>query len=172
MTIWATLLATALALPQPTPAKPPLRIGAYLRSGVTVHFAPSQTMGGVGGGAGVRLWYSKLWVAQTDWNFLTLVGRVAEWRIGAGIQRPGLWTPAALGTVSFLFGERLSFRTAEHPWPSTGPIVTGGLLLAPLRFTHEQRTISVLELGIGVKPDFPGTGITYSVGLLELGMVF
>lgn len=172
MTIWATMLATAVALPQPAPSSPPLRFGAYLRSGVTVHLAPSQTMGGIGGGAGVRLFVSKLWIAQADLNYLTLVGNVGEIRFGAGIQRPGTWTPAALATISMLIGERLSFRTVEHPWPSVGPVVTGGILLAPLRFTHANRTISVLELGIGAKPDFPGTGITYSLGLLEIGTVF
>jgi len=172
MTIWATMLATAVALPQPAQSNAAFRIGAYLRSGVTVHLAPSQTMGGMGGGAGVRLWFSNRWVAQADFNYLTLVGNVGEIRLGAGIQRPGMWTPTAMATVSMLIGDRLSFRTAEHPWPSVGPVVTGGITIAPLRFMHENRTISVLELGIGAKPDFPGAGITYSLGLLEIGAVF
>jgi hypothetical protein len=172
MTIWATMLATVVALPQAAPADSTFRVGAYLRSGVTVHLAPSLTMGGMGGGAGVRLWFSKFWVAQADLNYLTLIGHVGEIRLGAGIQRPGMWTPAALANISFLIGDRLSFRTAEHPWPSVGPVVTGGINIAPLRFIYQNRTISVLELGIGAKPDFPGTGITYSLGLLEIGSVF
>lgn len=172
MTIWAAMLATAVALPQPAKSNSTIRIGAYLRSGVTVHLAPSQSMGGMGGGAGVRLWYSNRWIAQADFNYLTLVGNVGEIRLAAGIQRPGMWTPAALATISMLIGERLSFHTAEHPWPSVGPVVTGGITIAPLRFMHENRTISVLEFGIGAKPDFPGTGVTYSIGLLEIGIVF
>ncbi len=172
MTIWATMLATAVALPQPAQSSSPFRVGAYLRSGVTVHFAPSQTMGGIGGGAGMRLWFSNKWIVQADCNYLTLVGNVGEIRLGAGIQRPGMWTPAALGTISMLIGDRLFFRTAEHPWPTVGPVVTGGITIAPLRFFYANKTISVLELGIGAKPDFPGAGITYSIGLLEIGTVF
>ncbi|HRI63259.1 MAG TPA: hypothetical protein PK156_03455 [Polyangium sp.] len=172
MTIWATLLATAISTPQPAPSIPPLRFAAYLRSGVTLHLAPSQSIGGLGGGAGVRFLYSNLWVAQADCNYFTLVGHVGEVRFGAGIQRPGLWSPAALGTISILFGERLSFRTADHPWPGAGPVVTGGIVLAPLRFIRDNQTISVLELGIGAKPDFPGVGLTYSIGILEIGRVF
>ena len=172
MTIWATMLATAVALPQPAQTKTPLHFGVYMRSGLTVFLAPSQTMGGIGGGGGVRLWFADRWVVQADCNYLTLVGHVGELRIGGGIQRPGMWTPAALATISVLFGERLSFRTADHPWPSAGPVITGGITLAPLRFRHENQTISVLELGIGAKPDLPGVGLTYSVGLLEIGYVF
>jgi hypothetical protein len=172
MTIWATVLATAVALPQPAQPSSTLRVAAYMRSGVTVHLAPSQTMGGIGGGAGLRLLFPKWWIAQADFNYLTLVGNVGEVRLGAGVQRPGMWTPAALASLSILFGDRLSFRTAEHPWPSVGPLVTGGISIAPLRFLYRNRTISVLELGIGAKPDFPGVGLTYSIGVLEIGNVF
>jgi hypothetical protein len=170
MTIWATVLATTMTVPQP--AAPPVRIAAYLRSGLTVHIAPSQTIGGLGGGVGVRLSFPKCWLAQADLNYLNLIGHVGELRFGGGIQRPGTWNPAALGTLSILFGDRLSFRTAEHPWPSSGPVVSAGISIAPLRFSRQNYTASVLELGIGVKPDFPGLGVTYSVGLLEIGHSF
>jgi len=172
MTLWATVLATAVALPQPAPVNQPLRIAAYLRSGLTVHIAPSQTIGGLGGGAGVRFSFPKFWLAQVDCSYLGLIGQAGELRFGGGVQRPGLWNPAALGTISILFGERLSFRTAEHPWPSSGPVITGGISLAPLRFTKDNRTVSMFELGIGIKPDFPGLGVTYSVGILEIGHTF
>lgn len=171
MTMLATLLATSVALSPPNVA-PPYRVAAYLRSGLTVHIAPSQSTGGLGGGAGVRFSFANRWVAQADCNYYALVGHVGELRLGGGLQRPGLWSPVALATASVLFGDRFSFRTNEHPWPSNGPIVTGGITLAPLRFTQHQRTISVLELGIGIKPDLPGVGVTYSLGLLEIGHTF
>ncbi len=172
MTIWATLLATSIAVPQSSPVKEPFHWTAYLRSGVTVHVAPSQSTGGLGGGAGVRMSFAKPWFVQADFNYLTLVGHVGELRLAGGIQRPGLWNPAVLFNGSVLLGQRLSFRTAEHPWPTSAPIVTGGIVVAPLRFTQQNRTVSVLELGIGVKPDFPGVGVTYSLGLLEVGHLF
>lgn len=172
MTIWATVLATSIAAPQSVPSQERFQWTAYVRSGVTVHAAPSQSTGGVGGGAGVRMSFAKVWLAQADFNYLTLVGHVGELRLAGGIQRPGLWSPAALFNVSFLLGQRLSFRTPEHPWPTSAPIVTAGIVVAPLRFTQLHQTVSVLELGIGVKPDFPGVGVTYSLGLLEIGHVF
>lgn len=170
MTILATVLATTITVPQP--ATPPMRIAAYLRAGLSVHSAPSQTIGGLGGGAGIRVSFPKFWLAQADLNYYGLIGHVGEVRLGGGIQRPGLWNPAALGMVSILFGQRLSFRTADHPWPSSGPVVSAGISLAPLRFSHKNYTASVLELGLGIKPDLPGVGMTYSIGLLEIGHSF
>jgi hypothetical protein len=172
MTLLSTVFATAVSLSQPAPVNQSLQIAAYLRWGLTVHIAPSQTIGGLGGGAGVRFSFSKIWLAQVDCSYLGLIGHAGEVRFGGGLQRPGLWSPAALGTISILFGERLSFRTAEHPWPSSGPVITGGISLAPLRFTKDNRTVSIFELGLGIKPDFPGVGITYSVGILEIGHTF
>lgn len=177
MTIWATMLATAVALPQPAPAPAPasapdVRVAAYLRSGLTVHIAPSQTIGGLGGGPGIRFSFPKRWFVQADLSYLGLIGNAGELRFGGGVQRSGLWTPSAIATISMLFGERFSFRTAEHPWPSSGPVITGGISLAPLRFTKDNRTVSLFELGVGIKPDFPGVGLTYSVGILEIGHTF
>lgn len=144
----------------------------YARTGLSLYLSPTKTQGGLGGGFGVRDVISDAFLVQADASYLTLLGNVAEVRLGAGVQRPGTWSPAALVTGSILIGEGLSFLTAEHPYPSRHPRWSLGVELSPFRFSSEKTSISVLPLGIGWGLELPGVGWHYKVGLLEVATRF
>jgi hypothetical protein len=44
--------------------------------------------------------------------------------------------------------------------------------IAPLRFSHQGTQVSLLELGVGVGTDLPGTGMSWQLGLVEAGVSF
>ena len=155
---------------EPSPARH--RFSAYFTSGAQVYLSSARTIGGVGGGIGVRDTVDDVFVLQADLSYLALFGNGGSLRIGAGVQRPGTWAPAALLTVSTLFGERLSFLTPEHPTRLAGPAMSVGLTLAPVRFDMQSVQFSLLQLGLGAGSDLPGLGLNYSVGLLEVGATF
>lgn len=174
-----TLLALGLGLvawPTTTRAEAPVatghRFSLYTTAGAQVYLSDQRTLGGVGGGLGVRDTLDGRFLFQADFSYLSLLGNAGSVRVGAGVQRRGLWAPAALLTVTSLFGEHLSFLTPEHPRPVPGPAVSLGVTLAPVRFDLREVQVSVLQLGIGVGSDFPGLGVHYSVGLLEAGVSF
>ncbi|MCY1079351.1 hypothetical protein [Archangium lansingense] len=148
------------------------RFSAYVTSGAQIYLSSARTIGGVGGGIGVRDTVNDLFILQADLSYLALLGNGGALRVGAGVQRPGTWSPAALLTVNTLFGERLSFLTPEHPARIPGPAVSVGLTLAPVRFDVQSVQFSILELGLGVGSDLPGLGLNYSVGVLEVGATF
>jgi hypothetical protein len=50
--------------------------------------------------------------------------------------------------------------------------VSLGVTVAPLRFVLQGTEVSLLQLGVGLGTDFPGLGITYSLGLMEVGTAF
>lgn len=148
------------------------RFSAYFTSGAQVYLSDARTIGGAGGGIGVRDTVNDLFILQADLSYLALLGNAGALRVGAGVQRPGTWAPAALLTVSTLFGERLSFLTPAHPARLPGPAMSVGLTLAPVRFDMQSVQFSLLQLGLGVGSDLPGLGLNYSVGLLEVGATF
>lgn len=155
------------------PAPPPThRLSAYVTATAQVYLSAARTVGGVGGGVGVRDTVKDFILVQADLSYLALLGNAASLRVAAGVQRPGTYSPAALLTVSTLFGDHLSFLTPEHPERLTGPALALGVQLAPLRFDLKDVQLSVLQLGIGVGSDFPGTGVAYSVELLQVGATF
>jgi hypothetical protein len=175
----ALALSGTLALAQePTAApaassEPPAhRLTVYARSGLSVYLSDARTAGGVGGGFGVRDTLEDRFILQADASYLLALGNAVEVRVGAGVQRRGTYTPAALLVLSGLMGNQLRFLTPAHPSPVEGPALSLGLQLAPLRFTHEGLQLSVLELGVGVGSDLPGTGVAWHVGLLEVGTSF
>jgi|GEM_PF-1711405 len=137
-----------------------------------VYLSDARTQGGVGGGVGVRDTLHERFILQADLNYLMMVGNVGALRLGAGVQRRGTYTPAALLTLTTLFGSHLSFLSAEHPTPVRGPGVALGVSLAPLRFSRAGMQLSLLELGVGIGNDLPGWGVSYQLGLLEVGTNF
>jgi hypothetical protein len=172
----ALALGTLVAAPGTAraeePSSPRHRFSAYVTSGAQIYLSSARTIGGAGGGVGVRDTVNELFLFQADLSYLALLGNGGSLRVGAGVQRPGTWAPAALLTVSTLFGERLSFLTPEHPTRIPGPAMSVGLTLAPIRFDMQSVQFSLLELGLGVGSDLPGLGLNYSVGLLEVGASF
>ncbi|WP_375773039.1 hypothetical protein NR798_19825 [Archangium gephyra] len=148
------------------------RLSVYTVAGAEVYLSEARTIGGVGGGVGVRDTLNDRFILQADLSYLSLLGNAASLRVGAGIQRSGTYAPAALLTLSTLFGERLSFLTPAHPTRIAGPAMSLGVTLAPVRFDFQSVQLSLLQLGLGVGSDLPGLGINYSVGLLEVGATF
>ncbi len=151
---------------------PTHQLSVYLRTGGGVLLSPSRSMGGFGGGVGVRDVIKDTVVLQVDVNYLAGLGHVALVRAGAGLQRAGTWSPAALVTASLLAGDHLAFRTDSVPNVSRGPAAAMGLTLAPLRFSGSGRSISVLEFGAAYGTDGISGGPVLQLGLLELGVSF
>ncbi|WP_375772560.1 hypothetical protein NR798_17270 [Archangium gephyra] len=148
------------------------RITAYVHSGMSLYLSDARTLGGVGGGLGVRDTLYDRFILQADASYLMALGKVVELRAGAGIQRSGTWTPAALVMLSGLAGQGMRFMTPTRSTPVEGPALTVGLQLAPLRFTHAGTQLSLFELGVGVGTDWPGRGLAWHLTFLEAGTSF
>jgi hypothetical protein len=144
----------------------------YGRTGGQVYLSSARTQGGLGAGVGLRDTIRERFILQGDLSYLMMLGNVGLLRLGAGVQRRGTYTPAVLLTLSTLVGDRLAFLTSEHPTPLQGPTMALGVSIAPLRFTHEGLQLSLLELGVGVGSDLPGWGLSYQLGILEVGTTF
>jgi hypothetical protein len=148
------------------------RLTLYGRAGAQVYLSSARTQGGLGGGLGLRDTIDERFILQADLSYLMMLGNVGLLRLGAGVQRRGTYTPAVLLTFSTLVGDRLAFLTPEHPTPLQTPVMALGVSLAPLRFSHEGLQLSLLELGVGVGSDLPGLGLSYQLGILEVGTTF
>jgi hypothetical protein len=173
MSLSALVLLSALATSPELPeeAVPPRhQLSLYGRSGASIYLSAARTHGGVGGGFGLRDTVDGRWLLQVDANALTGLGTAFAVRVGAGVQRQGWWAPAALVSLTGLFGDRLDFLTPEHPVPVAGPSLGLGLTLAPARFTLGKAQVSIFELGVGVGTDSPGLGLLYGLTLLEVGV--
>jgi hypothetical protein len=166
------LLAAPGSARAETPPSPHHRLTAYVTAGAQVYLSDARTMGGVGGGVGIRDTLDNRFILQAELHYLSVLGNAAVIRVGAGVQRAGTYAPAALLTGSTLFGDRLSFLTPAHPTRIAGPAVTLGVTVAPIRFDLQSVQISVLQLGVGAGTDLPGLGVGYSLGLLEVGATF
>ena len=151
-------------------AAPSHELSLYARSGVTAYLSDARTQGGVGGGLGLRDTVDGRWLLQGDLNALTGLGAVLEVRVGAGVQRRGEWAPAALLSLTGLFGDRLSFALPERTLPVRGPALSLGVTLAPARFVLGGAQVSLLEVGVGVGTERPGLGLMYGLTLLEVGV--
>ncbi|QRK10975.1 hypothetical protein JQX13_13420 [Archangium violaceum] len=171
-----TLLVLSTLATSPAPAEVPLpsrhQLSLYALSGAAVYLSSARTQGGLGGGFGVRDTVDGRWLLQVDASGLTGLGSVLAVRVGAGMQwRPqGAWAPAALVSLTGLFGDRMEFLTPASPAPVVGPSLGLGLTLAPARFSLGGAQVSVLELGVGVGTDRPGLGVLYGLTLLEVGV--
>jgi hypothetical protein len=173
--LWLGLLlgSTASAQEDAAPAKPGAhRITAYVHSGLGLFLSDFRTMGGIGGGLGVRDTVNERFIFQADARYLLGLGNAVELRAGAGIQRQGTWTPAALVMISGRAGGGMRFMTSARSTPVVAPALTVGLQLAPLRFTHSGTQFSLFELGVGVGSEWPGRGVSMHLTLLEAGTSF
>lgn len=158
--------------PEASPARAAHRLSVYFTTGLTAYLSDVRTMGGIGGGIGIRDTVDERFIFQADLSHLVMNGNVTALSVGAGVQRRGLYTPAVLLTASALFGDRLAFLTPEHPTPVRGPAVSVGAVLAPLRFTLGQTQASLLQVGVGVSSELPGLGLAYHLGIAEVGISF
>jgi hypothetical protein len=168
----SVLLACSTARAGAEPEPPQHRLSVYFTTGGAAYLSQARTFGGIGGGVGLRDTVGQYLLLQADVSYLMMIGNAGVVRVGAGLQRPGPYAPAALLTLSCFLGERLSFLTPQHPEPVTGPAVAAGLLLAPLRFVHEGTQVSLLQLNVGVGSDLPGLGVGYRVDAVEVGLSF
>lgn len=150
----------------------PSALEAYLRGGGKVYLSAARTVGGVGGGPGVRLHLDEALSLQADASYLTQIGNVAELRAGLGWHLPGFWRPGAAVLLSTLIGDQLSFLTPDHPSPIDAPAFSLGVSLSPLRFSRGAATVSLLEVELGVGLDFPGVGLAVGLTLLETSFRF
>ncbi|HEY8207238.1 MAG TPA: hypothetical protein VIG99_07145 [Myxococcaceae bacterium] len=148
------------------------QLSGYLRGGGQVHLSAGRTMGGIGGGAGVRDVWEDRFLFQADASYLVMIGNVLAVRAGAGVQRRGVYAPAVLLVGSVLFGDQLTFLLPERTAPARGPAFSIGLAIAPLRFNVAETQISMLELGASVGFDPPDLALGFSIGLLEIAASF
>ncbi len=178
---WAPLLVAGLLAPlahaqdDGPSAGPRHQLSLYVRGTGMAYASQARTMGGVGGGVGVRDTVDERYLLQADVSALTLLGRVYALRAGAGLQwRPGHgpWRPAVLLSLTALVGDRFDFLTPQHPTPLRGPAVSLGVSASPVRFSLGPTQLSLLELGVGVGPELPGAGLALHVGLVEVGASF
>ena len=143
-------------------------LSVYLHGGMQVYQAPTRLMGGVGGGVGLRDTWNERLLLQADVSYLFLLGNVTALRVAAGYQHPGTWSPAALLGISLLMGDQASFLTPDVSAVRVGPALSLGITLAPLRFRAGSVQVSLLAPGLSAGSDFPGTGLCYSLSLLEV----
>ncbi|HZH13425.1 MAG TPA: hypothetical protein VE057_03585 [Archangium sp.] len=170
------LFAAGGARAQEVPAQEPgpreHQFTFYSRAGALAYLSDARTTGGAGAGVGLRDTLHERFILQADLSYLMMLGNVGVLRLGAGVQRSGTYTPAVLLTLTSFFGDRLAFLTPEHPTPVGKLAMALGVSVAPLRFTHQGLQMSLLELGVGVGSDLPGLGLSYQLGLLEVGTAF
>lgn len=145
------------------------QLAVYVRTGVAAYLSDARTIGGIGGGLGIRDTIRDRFILQADVNYLGYIGNAGGLNLGAGLQRSGTYTPVVLLTASALFGDQLSFLSSQHPRPSRFPAFSLGLAVAPVRFSVKGMQLSLLELGVGVGTDLPGLGMSYRLGLVEVG---
>jgi hypothetical protein len=151
----------------------PHQLSLYLRGTGMVYLSSARTMGGAGGGIGVRDTVDERYILQADVSTLGLLGKVLALRAGVGMQwGTGTWRPAALLSLTALAGDRLAFLTSQHPTPLKGPAVSLGVSASPARFSLGTTQLSLLELGVGVGPELPGAGLALHVGLVEVSASF
>jgi hypothetical protein len=145
------------------------QLSVYVRTGLAAYLSDARTIGGIGGGLGIRDTVRERFILQADVNYLAYIGNTVGLNVGAGLQRSGMYSPAVLLTASALLGDQLSFLSSEHPRPPRHPAFSLGLSVAPVRFSVKGMQLSLFELGAGVGTDLPGLGLSYRLGLLEVG---
>ena len=146
------------------------QLSAYCLAGADVYLSPARTVGGLGGGCGLRGTLHERFLFQADASYLTLLGNVASVRVGVGVQRRGLYSPAAWVMGGALAGQQLRLLAEPgRPWVA-GPAVWLGAAVAPLRWRLPRAEVSVLELGMGVGFESPQPGVVLHLGLLSVGV--
>lgn len=148
------------------------RFTLYVHTGGGLYLSDYRTQGGIGGGLGIRDTLKDRFILQADARYLLGLGNTWEVRVGAGLQRRGVWNPAVLVLLSAMAGPSLRFLMPERSTPVVGPALTLGVQLAPLRFTHAGTQVSLLAFGVGVGSDWPGLGKSFQLTLVEAGTCF
>ncbi len=172
----AAVALVALSAPALAQSNPPATSSSSPRwyvtaeTGAQAYLSPNRTMGGYGGGLGVRALFGRHLFAEADAAYLFEIGNVLALRVSAGIQRDGLWAPAALVSVGLLAGEQFTFFQPGGPTLGGVPAAWLGLALAPLRFQLGSAQVSALQLGLGVGTDLPGIGLAPQLQVLEVAV--
>lgn len=169
----AVLSAPAFAQtdpPRPASLGPSPRWYVTVATGAQAYLSPNRTMGGYGGGLGVRALFGKHLFAEADAAYLFEIGNVLALRVSAGLQRDGLWAPAALVSLGLLAGQQFTFFQPGGPTLGGVPAAWLGLALAPLRFQLGRAQVSALQLGLGLGTDLPGLGLALQIQILEIAV--
>lgn len=167
MTRALVAVAAVLALTLPASAVEH-QWSVHARTGAHVHLAPSQSAGGVGFSLGLKDTLNERFILGADASYLFLIGNSLSLRAFAGVQRKGLWTPAAFLTATTVLGHRLAFMNAAHPDGPLLPPWSVGAMFAPLRIRGVDTTVSVLEVGVAFGADAPGLALAYQLTLVEI----
>jgi hypothetical protein len=168
----AAALVLLVAAEASAQGAPEHQLSVYFHSTAQAYLSPNRTLAGVGGGVGLRDTFREHFLFQVDAAYLFMLGNVLAVKAGAGIQRPGTWSPSLVLQLSGLFGNELGVLHPDGSMTAAGPALGLGLSLSPLRFVTERAQVSVLNLGVGVGSDFPGTALTFHVTVLEVGARF
>lgn len=145
------VLLALLLLSIPALAKNKIEYKPLLQQTILYFASDRITMGGFVMGAGVHITYNDNWIAQTDASLLWANGNAISTRLALGYQRGGTWTPAIMGTLGLLWGQRTEILDNNGQRP-IAPVWVAGLRSAALRFTNERGYVSALELGYGIGP--------------------
>ena len=138
-------------------------------AGAQGYLSDGRTMGGYGGGFGLQVERGPF-LAGADAAYLFFIGNAAALRVSAGVQRPGLWSPALLLRASLLVGDQFTFFQPGGPILGAGPAFCVGLTAAPLRFTLSGAHVSVLQLGVGLGVDPTGLAVAPQLDVLEISI--
>jgi hypothetical protein len=168
----AALLAGSARAEATEVQAPQHQLSVYTFGGAMFYLSDARTIGGAGGGLGIRDTVQDRFIFQADASYLTLIGNTFAVRLAAGIQRRGLYTPAIFAMLSSQLGDQIAFLSPEHPTAVTGPTLALGINLAPLRFTAGTAQVSLLEVGVSAGTDLPGLGLQYHLSVIEIGTSF
>lgn len=169
------LLSGAALAQAPAAERPPSwlqdhRFHIALGGTAMAYLSDTRTMGGVGPSVGVRDVYRDVFLIEADAAYLFMLGSVVNLRAGFGVQRPGLWSPAATANVSVLLGARFAFIQPGRPLPMGTPTAAIGITLAPLRFQAGPVLLSAMQVGLGLGTEFNNWGPLISASLLEIAV--
>jgi hypothetical protein len=156
----------AAALHALTFADGELELMPVVAQDVALFRSNAVTAGGAGGGVGVQLTYRQLFLAQLDVGALWLLGNTVSTRVAVGVQKEGVWSPAAWLYLGALWGDRVEFLQGDGRRPSI-PTWALGVRGSPLRFAGELGVLSALEPSIGV--DF-ASGLWVELTILQIGV--
>lgn len=161
-------LITVVARTAPA-AEPDWRWLLTAQSGADLYLSEARSLGGLGGGLGLRAEWKGPWVFEGNFGPLVGAGAVLVLRLAAGIQRPGSYCPALLFGTRWMFGDALHFVTPAHRLAPAGPAFSFGPALSPLRFRKKNTELSFASVYWGLGSDLPGLGTGYGITLLEVG---
>lgn len=147
-------------------AQDKLHWSAVVQQAGMFYSAEQITSAGVGMGVGLQVFYKEKWIGQADANLYWLNGNAFSYRLAAGIQKPGKWSPAVLAGFTVISGDRTEIILADGKRPSF-PVVVPAIRIAPLRFQHKRSAVSIFEIGAGLGPQ---KGVMVHLSIISLGI--